>query len=54
MEERLKKISETGGLTDLGIDTTVLDEDWDPAEHEVEFKVTRIQSKLYLYKVFRS
>lgn len=33
----MKKISEIGGLRELGIDETVLDEDWDPAQHDVSY-----------------
>jgi len=34
LQERLHKIGELGGLRDLQLDESLLDEDWDPAKHE--------------------
>lgn len=35
LNERLAKITEIGGLKELGIDERFLEEDWDPEKHEV-------------------
>ena len=35
LHERLTKITEIGGLKELGIDERFLEEDWDPEKHEV-------------------
>jgi protein KRI1 len=35
LQGRLAKISEMGGLKELGIDENFLDEDWDPEKYEV-------------------
>eukprot|EP01035_Chromulina_nebulosa_P017280 gene17280-22815_t len=34
LQERLRKISEVGGLHELGIDESALDEEWDPSKHD--------------------
>lgn len=41
IRERLKKIGEIGGLKELGfIDEKILEDDWDPAQHEVLARTT--------------
>lgn len=34
LQDRLRKIGDTGGLSDMGIDEAELEEEWDPARHE--------------------
>jgi len=35
------KIGEVGGLKELGLDESVLDDDWDPEKHEVRINIIK-------------